>query len=84
MALVDDSEFAADQGKEALNFQLTLLVLHAACLMLVIFTLGIGLLVLWPVFLALFLGELFLGFVAALKSYEGKRYRYPFTIRFIS
>lgn len=83
LAKRDESEFVADQGKEALNFQLTLFLLHLAGWLFVVLTLGLGLLVVWPFFLVLWVIELILGLVAALRSYEGQRYRYPFALRLI-
>lgn len=79
----DDSEFAGDQAREALNFQLTLFLLHLGIWLFVLATLGIGLLVVWPFAIALWLGELVLGVVAALKAHGGARFRYPLTLRMI-
>ena len=81
LAKRDESDFVADQGKEALNFQLSLFLLHVIAWLFVLLTIGIGMLILWPFFLALWIGELVLGLIAALRSYEGKRFRYPFTLR---
>jgi hypothetical protein len=83
LAKRDDSEFAGHQAKEALNFQITLFLLHLVIWAFVLATLGIGLLVVWPFAIALWLGELVLGVVAALKSYGGARFRYPLTLRMI-
>jgi len=83
LARRDDSEFVADQGKEALNFQLTLLFLHLLAWLFVLLTLGVGLLLAWPFFLLLWLVGLVVGIVAGLRSYEGARYRYPLTLRLI-
>lgn len=84
LAKRDDSEFVADQAKEALNFQLTLFLIHAALWLFVLLTLGLGLLLVWPFALALWLVELVLGLVAALRSHKGERFRYPFTLRAIA
>jgi len=84
LAKRDDSEFAGNQAKEALNFQITLFLLHVAIWIFVLATLGIGVLVVWPFAIALWLVELVLGVVAALKSYGGARFRYPFTLRMIA
>ena len=66
-----------DQGKEALNFQLTMLIGFLICIPLAFFCIG-GI-------LALVLAVLNLVFViiAALKANEGVCYRYPMCIRFI-
>jgi len=83
LAKRDDSDFVADQGKEALNFQITLFLLHLAAWLFVFLTLGLGILIVLPVFLALWIIELVLGIIAALRSHDGKRYRYPLTLRMI-
>jgi len=73
----DDDSFIDDQGKEALNFQITLLGGYFAAGILSI--VGIGLL-LFPL---LYLYNLIFGIIAALKANEGEKYRYPFAIRLI-
>lgn len=84
LAKRDESEFVADQAKEALNFQITCFLLHVGLIVFVVFTLGIGLLLAIPIFLVLWVLELVLGLVAALRAYEGQRYRYPFALRFLA
>ena len=83
LARRDDSAFVGEQGKEALNFQLTLFLVHALTWLFVLFTLGLGLVVVLPFLLVLWIGELILGVVAALRANEGSCYRYPFTLRLI-
>lgn len=78
-----DSVFIGDQSKEAVNFQLTLFLVHALGLLFALLTLGVGLLLVVPVFFALWIVELILGVVAGLRANEGKRFRYPLTIRFL-
>ena len=67
-----------DQGKEALNFQLTILIGILICIPL-IFACGIG------AILAIVLGifDLVFTIIAAIKANEGVCYRYPMCIRFI-
>ena len=73
----EDAPFIDEQGKEALNFQISLYIYASVCLFLAI--VGIGILLLFP--LAIF------GFVciiiAAIKASEGTAFRYPVCIRFI-
>jgi hypothetical protein len=83
LARRDDSPFIGDQAKEALNFQLTLLLVHLAAWAFVLFTLGLGFLVVLPFFFFLWCLELLLGVVAALRANTGHRYRYPLTVRLI-
>lgn len=83
LARREDSPFLDHQGKEALNFQLTLFVMHVVAWLFVLVTLGVGLLVVVPFFLVLWIVGLILGVVAALRANEGLRYRYPLTVRFL-
>ena len=73
-----DSDFAADQAKEALNFQITLFIAYLVCMALMLVLIGVFLL---PI---VGLAHLILTIVAAIKSYGGERYRYPFTLRLVS
>jgi len=75
----DESEFVAAQAKEALNFQFTIILLTLTCFFLVFFLVGIFLVFLLPI-----VGLLAVVFsiIGAIKTYEGKRYRYPVAIRF--
>lgn len=66
------------QGKEALNFQLTVSIVSLLCWPLVLLA-GIGLVVLALIWVA----NLILIVVAAVKTSEGVVYRYPFTWRLI-
>lgn len=74
----DQGGFAAEQAKEALNFQITVVILGFICwiLMLVL----IGFLLLW------ILGVVNLIFIiiAAIKTSDGVAYRYPFNLRLVS
>ena len=73
----DQSQFVADQGKEALNFNISVLLAGALCAALVFVLIGILLGV------ALFFYWLAMTIVAGIKASEGIRYRYPFTLRLI-
>ena len=83
LARREDSAFVGDQAREALNFQLTLLLVHLTGWLFALLTLGLGLVVVVPFFLLLWIGELILGVVAGLRANESVRYRYPLTIRFL-
>ncbi|GAB2516272.1 DUF4870 domain-containing protein [Lysobacter humi (ex Lee et al. 2017)] len=73
----DTMPFVDDQGKEALNFQITVTIamLIAGASMIVL----IGFLLLPAVAIA----ALVLTVMAAIKANEGVAYRYPFTLRLI-
>ena len=73
----DQSQFVADQGKESLNFNITVLLAGAVCWALVYVLIGILLGV------ALFFYWLAMIIVAGIKASEGIRYRHPFTLRLI-
>lgn len=79
----DSLPFAAEQAKEALNFNITLAIAFCALVVFSIVTLGIGLLLAWPVGAVLFVGWFVLTIIAAIKANEGVAYRYPFTLRLV-
>ena len=74
----DQDEFAADQAKEALNFNLSFLLYGLVAAVSLIVLVG---LVLLP---AVLIGWFVLTIAASVAASRGERYRYPATIRFIS
>jgi uncharacterized Tic20 family protein len=78
LAKRDESEFVSDQSKESLNFQITVFLAYLVCSPLVLVVIG---LLFWGVILV---AHIVLGLVAAVKSYEGERYRYPVALRLVS
>lgn len=79
----DDAPFAADQAKEALNFNITMSIAFLALVVLTIVTLGIGIVLAWPIGAVLFVAWFVLTIIAAIKANEGVAYRYPFTLRLV-
>lgn len=75
--------FVDDQGKEALNFNITIGIIGLALVVLSILTFGIGLLLAIPVGLVVGVGWLVLTIIAAIKSNEGVVYRYPVCLRLV-
>lgn len=73
----DEMPFVADQGREALNFQITMALAFLVCMALMLVL--IGLLLIWVV--AIF--DLVMTILAAIKASEGQAYRYPLTLRLI-
>jgi len=67
-----------DQGKEALNFQLSLVVYYIAAGLLVLVLVGI------PLLIALAVFQLVETVIASVKAKEGVPFRYPLTIRFVT
>jgi uncharacterized Tic20 family protein len=71
----DQSAFVADQGKEALNFQLSVLIVVLICAVTLI-----GLLLVPVIFVA----SIIYSIIAGMEANKGVAYRYPYTIRMIS
>ena len=80
----DTMPFAGEQAREALNFNITVIIAAAGLWLLTILTLGIGLLLTVPLALALFVGWLVLTIIAAVKANAGEHYRYPFALRLVN
>lgn len=83
LVVKDRSSFADDQGKEALNFQLSTTLYAFSLGVFAVFTLGLGLIFAIPLWGALAVFHIVMMVVAAIKANEGVVYRYPITIRFI-
>ena len=70
----DESAFVADQAKEALNFQIAVLIASfvtaVTCLLI-------------PLTIVIAIGGLVYGIIAALEANKGVWYRYPYTFRLI-
>lgn len=72
----DDDPFIDDQGKEALNFHLTMIVLFIISFILMFLLIGFLLLAVLAVFVLIMI------IIASIKANDGVYYRYPLTIRF--
>ena len=75
----DEHPFVNDQGKEALNFQLTILIGHLIAVFVVVISCGF-------IFFAPFIPmvmQMSMGIIASTKANNGELYRYPMCIRFI-
>lgn len=75
--------WVAGQARDALNFNLSLLIYAAAAVALSIVTLGVGLLVTIPAVIAGAIAWLVVPVIAALRAADGGRYRYPFTLELV-
>ncbi len=73
----DEDKFIEDQSKEALNFQITIMIGWFVAFALTFIAIGV---ILFPV---LMIGNFVLGIIAALKANDGVAYRYPLTIRLV-
>jgi uncharacterized Tic20 family protein len=73
----EESEFVDDQGKESLNFQISITIYAFVAALLAIILIGILLLIAVGIF------SLVMIVVAAVKASSGEKYRYPLTLRLI-
>ena len=74
----DDSPYIADQSKEALNFQITMLIAQFIAWVLVAILIGFLLIgIVW-------LFNIVFCIIAAISSSKGETYRYPFCLRLIN
>src|SRR6516165_6132874 len=73
----DQSRFVDDQGKEALNFHLTMLIGHVVAGVTICFTAGM-------LNMAVYVLSIVFSIIGAMESNKGVAYRYPICIRFIS
>jgi uncharacterized protein len=74
----DSLPFVDDQGKESLNFQISMLIYHLiGAALLLCFLIGI------PVLIVLSAMNIVFIIVASVKANSGEAYRYPFTLRLI-
>lgn len=69
--------YAAAHAKDALNFQISLLILFFISFLLTFIIIG------FFAIIALFIMNIAYTIIAALKANDGQDYRYPFTIRLI-
>ncbi|MGD8377533.1 MAG: DUF4870 domain-containing protein [Acidobacteriota bacterium] len=73
----EDDPFIDQQGKEAVNFQLTMFLALFLSVPLVFLVVGI------PIMIAIGLLMCVLPVFAAIRAQEGVAYRYPLTLRFL-
>ena len=76
----EESNFVSEQAKEALNFQITLLIMYAATVVLAMFTCFIG----WFLPLIPWVLALVFGVISSLNASKGIPYRYPFNLRLVT
>jgi len=69
--------FVDDQGKEALNFQISITIYFFASFLLVFVIIGI------PLLIAVAIFDVVMTIIAAVKANGGEAYRYPLCIRII-
>lgn len=79
----DTMPFVDDQGKEALNFNITVAIIALLMALMTVMTLGIGIIFTGPILVIVGIAWLVLTIIAAIKANEGVAYRYPFALRLI-
>ncbi len=77
LAMRGDSEFAANNAKEALNFHITVFIYLLCCLPLVLILIG------YPLLLLVGAASVVFAIIAAVKASEGRSYHYPLTLHLV-
>jgi uncharacterized Tic20 family protein len=72
-----ESEYVAENAREALNFHISVLIYSICCVPLVFIFIGA------PLLVAIGISSLILAVVAAVKASDGLCYRYPLTLRLV-
>ena len=82
----DEHPLVDDQGKESMNFQISILLYTTVtlCAGLPLCAILIGIPLLFILVPAIVIFDLVCCILAAVKANDGERYRYPLCIRFIS
>ena len=75
--------FATANAREALNFNLSVLIYGLALALLTAVTFGLGFVVTVPALILLGVAWLALSLAAAIRAWNDGIFRYPFTIRFV-
>ena len=73
----DELPFIDDQGKEVLNFQISMVIYMIIAGILCIILIGI------PILIGMIVFDFIITIIATVNANDGKYYRYPITIHFI-
>jgi uncharacterized Tic20 family protein len=76
--------FSTEHAREALNFNISVVIYAVAAVVLTIFTLGLALVIIIPVALVVVIAYLVATVRAAMAASRGEGYRYPLTIRLVT
>ena len=74
----DDSPYIAENAREALNFQITVVIGYFICWILIFLLIGVALLPL------LWIANIIFCIMAAVATSKGESYRYPLALRLIN
>ena len=73
----DEMPFVEDQGKEILNFQISMTIYLIGSIILIIVLIGI------PILIGLGIFNVIITIIAGIKANDGNSYRYPINLRLI-
>jgi uncharacterized Tic20 family protein len=73
----NEDPYIDEQGKEAVNFQITMMIAALVCIPLVFLLIGI------PLLFAVAIVAVVFPILAAIKTSDGQHYQYPFALRLI-
>jgi uncharacterized protein len=77
LAMRHESEYLAQNAKEALNFHISIYIYALCCIPLAFIIIG------FPMLILLGIGSLILAIVATVKASDGGCYRYPLNMRLV-
>jgi uncharacterized Tic20 family protein len=77
LAMRKESDYAAQNAKEALNFHISIYIYAICCIPLAFIVIGI------PMLIVLGIGSVILAIVATVKASDGGCYRYPLNLRLV-
>ena len=77
LAMRGESEYAACNAREALNFHISVIIYALCCIPLMFVLIGI------PLAILIGLSSVVLAIIAAVKASKGEIYQYPLTIRLV-
>lgn len=79
----DTSFFIREHGRAALNFQISVIILTVIAVLFMVFTIGLGAIIVLP--LAILFGLLYIYFIimATIAASDGQLYKYPISFQII-
>ncbi len=80
----DESPFIRKHAAEAFNFNFSMFIYSLIAVFFALITLGLGLIFVIPAAMVLVVVWLWCTIQAAMAGFDGKEYRYPFTLRLLS
>lgn len=79
----DQSPFLESIGREALNFQITVMLAIVVCFVGIIVTFGIGIILFGPLLGIIGLADIIFIVIAAIAANEGRAYTFPICLRLV-